>query len=152
MTYDAPFIDSLKDHMELVLDIVVQTFGQAGILLPDRRYFTFGQPVHDCEQLTVQFQQLYMGPPGDQAQTMQRCDGPRSAAVLVELVRCIPTFQRTAPTVEQLTAAAEQQAIDAWMLLEAATKVNPFGVLADVSPGEPQGAYQAMSLSVITVV
>ena len=152
MSYPAEFIDTLKEHMNDVLGIVVETFGQAGIGLPERRYITFGQPVHDCEQLTVQFQQLYMGPPGDQAAVPQRCDGPRSVALMVELVRCIPTFSRVAPTELQLTQAAEQQAVDAWMLLEAATKVNVYGVLADVSAGEASGGFQAISLSVITMV
>ena len=119
MNYTEEYISTLADHMEYVLGVVVDTFGQAGIALPELRYITFGQPVHDCEQVTVQFQQMYVGPPGDQAQVAQPCDSLRSAALLVEIVRCVPTpnSRGGAPTPEQLTATARTQAVDAYMLM-----------------------------------
>lgn len=155
MSYEPEFVTSLVDHMNRVLEVVVQTFGQAGVALPERQYITFGQAVHDCEQVTVAFQQLYMGPPGDQAQQAQHCEGPRSAAVTVEIVRCIPVAGgRTGKlSVPQLTSLAQQQGIDSWMLLEAATNMDPYaGILADVSAGEAGGGFQAMTMSLIMAV
>lgn len=151
MSYTPEFINTLRDFMHEVLDGIVSVYGQAGLPLPDRRYVAAGSTVHDCEQLTVSLAQMYMGAPGDQAQTAVQCDAMRSAMVTIELVRCIPVTGRTAPTVEQIEAAADAQMIDAWMLLEAATAVASShgfgGLLADVTPGEAQGGFQAIILN-----
>ena len=154
MSYDLEFSRSLVTHLNRVLDVVESVFEQAGVTLPERRFIALGQTVHDCEQVSVSFQQLVLGPPGDAGTLPQRCDSPRSASVLVEVVRCIPVPNNRggAPTVEQITTAAQQQAVDAWMLMEAATQMDAWTFLADVSAGEPQGDKQAMVLSLTMVV
>lgn len=152
--FDPEFSETLKVHLEYVLEVVVDTFQRAGVALPERQYITAAQAAHDCEQVTASFEQLYIGGPGDQAQLPQRCDAPRTASVLVEIVRCIPTVNNrgVAPTTEALTASAGQQMIDAWLLLEAGTLVNTVGVLADVAAGQAQGGFQAISLTITTSV
>jgi hypothetical protein len=154
VSYDLEFTRTLATHVQDVLDIVVQTFGQAGVTLPERQYITSGGTAHDCEQVTVSFQQMYLGPPGDQAAEPQRCDGPRSASVLVEVVRCIPSVNsRTGvPDPQAQANFAVQQLVDAWMLLEAGTLMTVYGILGDVTAGEPQGSYQAMSLTLTMMV
>lgn len=154
MIYDLEFNTTLATHVQDVLDIVVQTFSQAGVTLPSRQYITSGGTAHDCEQVTVSFQQLYLGPPGDQAAEPQRCEAPRSASVLVEVVRCIPSVNsRTGvPDSAAQSAFAVQQLIDAWLLLQAGTEMSVFGILGDVTAGEPQGTYQAMALSLTMTI
>lgn len=155
MNYTPQYIASLKTMMNDVLETVVSVFEQAGVALPTRRYTAFGPTAHDCEQVTVSFQQLYLGPPGDEASTPQKCDSPRTAVLLIEIVRCVPTMTRTsAPSQLDLQTYADSRAIDAWMLMEAGMQASPdwLGVLADVAPGEPSGAYQAVSMNLIAAV
>ena len=149
MSYDAEFTDSLLVHLNTVLDSVVQTFNQANHPLPETRFIAAGQTAHDCEQVSVSLSQLYIGLPGDQAVQPQRCDGPRSALVVVEIVRCIPTANQRTGKMDPAAAlaVAETQARDAWLLLESATSMDIYGVLADVTPTDPQGAFQAITLS-----
>jgi hypothetical protein len=152
VTFTTEFTDTLWDHLNDVLGIVVETFGQAGIGLPEKQYVNFGQPVHDCEQVTVQFAQMFSGMPGLPSQEMQRCDGPRSAALVIEITRCIPTQngRGQAPTEADLLSCAKTQAIDAWMLMEVATKINMYGYVGDVVPGQASGGFQSVQLSVTT--
>lgn len=156
MTYTPEFAGSLAALANGVLDSVVSVFEQAGVTLPERRYIATGETAHDCEQVTVSLQQLYLGPPGDQSETPQRCEAPRTAVLLVEIVRCIPQPGRNgAPDVAALQATAEQQMIDAYMLLEAgATAADKWGLgaMADVTPGQPQGQMQAISMNLIVAV
>lgn len=120
--------------------------------LPARRYVASGQTAHDCEQVTVSFQQGYLGLPGDQATTSARCDSAASLVFLVEVVRKVPVLSQRggAPSVEALNAAGHNQLSDAETLLDAARSFgNDFGgVLADVFAGEPSGEYQAIAANV----
>ena len=150
LSYVSEGIETLKDHLHTVLQGVVETFGQAEVELPERRYVTMGRASHDCEQVTVSFQQLYLGLPGDQATQPLPCDSPRSAAVLVEIVRCLPTANTRSgiPAAAELSSTADKQAIDAWLLLESGLSLeNWSGVLADVAVTEPQGGYQAVVMT-----
>lgn len=140
----------------------VQTIYQtAGIALPDRQYWTLGTPVWDCEQLVISFIQAYFGPPGDEATRPQSCEGPRSAALTVQVVRCIPTVGRRggAPSAEQIQSMSEQLAIDAYLLLDLAPQLDQWdpgypgmGVIATVDSAEAQGGYQGVTLSITTVI
>lgn len=154
--YSLEFAESLKTLMDGVLEAVLSVFEQAGVTLPARSYIAVGQPPHDCEQVTVSFQQLYLGPPGDEATAPQRCEAPRTAVLLVEIVRCTPQSGRTAgPSVESLSAYGGERAIDAYLLLEAGAKAADqwgLGTMADVSPGNDGGAMQAISMNLIVAV
>jgi hypothetical protein len=172
--YDPNEFVEAADH---ILNTVVATYAEHGVELPERRYLAVGgqgDTVHDCEQLTVSFEQGYSGLPGSQAQEPVKCDGPRTAVFIVEVVRALPlpntpaanpttpiaarySKEKTGVAVlpaEVQSEIARKQMKDAMLLLEAglqagqATLIN--GSLADVTAGSPQGGFQAMSL-VITV-
>lgn len=146
-------LDTLADSMEEVLAVTTNTLLSFGIEIPDRRFISFGKTVHDCEQLTVSFVQMYLGPPGDQAQGPAPCGGPRTAVFQIQLVRCTPvTNLRTkkVPDQDELTAFTRSQAKDAWALLESATQYDRYeGVIADVALTEVDGGYQAVVLNLV---
>ena len=80
----------IADH---ILNTVVATYADHGVDLPVRRYLAVGgqgDTVHDCEQLTVSFEQGYSGLPGNQAQEPVKCNGPRTGVYIVEVVRALP--------------------------------------------------------------
>lgn len=152
-----------------ILDTVVETYGQYGVDLPTRRFLAVGGQggtVHDCEQVSVSFEQGYSGAPGAQSQTIQKCDGVQTAVFYVEVVRCIPVVNDgaqqqsrygkelvvDAPSVDQLTAIAETQMRDARIMLDAgmASGIGTLleGALVDVAPGGAQGGFQAMGMTV----
>lgn len=162
-------IADIADHL---LNTVVATFADHGVDLPTRRYLAVGgqgDTVHDCEQLTVSFEQGYSGTPGNQAQEPVKCASPRSAVFIVEVVRALPlpntadanpatpvptrygqevTGVAVLPPQVQ-SAIARKQMVDAMLLMDAglrAGETTMTGSLADVSAGSPQGGYQAMSL------
>ena len=147
---------SLVNLCNSVLESVISVFEQFGVGLPERRYVTVGQTVHDCEQVTVSFQQLYLGPPGDQAQTPQKCTAPRTAFLNVEIVRSLALPGRTGkPSADAMQTNAETKLVDAYLLLKAgADAVDQWGigVIADVTVGEASGDRQAVILNVTLAV
>lgn len=156
---------------DLILNTVVATYADQGVALPERRYLAVGgqgETVHDCEQLTVSFEQGYSGLPGNQAQEPSKYVGPRTAVFIVEVVRQLPlpnTLSANPETTVQSRWAqdmkvqvlpaevqseiARRQMVDAMLLMDAglrAGETTMTGALADVSAGSPQGGYQAMTL------
>jgi hypothetical protein len=141
-----------------VLDRVVDVYESVNVYLPERRYWTLASTPADCEQVVVIFLQAYLGPPGDQATKPQRCDGPMTASIQVQITRCIPTISAKGrpPTLEQIQAGAEPLVIDAYMLLRAAGDLEQWdqnegfglGVIATVDAGEPQGGFQAVTMNI----
>ena len=89
--YDVSSVDpdalSLKNMMDQVLEKVTSVFTSYGVPLPVRCYWTMGDPAIDCEQLVVSFVQVYLGMPGDQAATPQRCHMPRTAVLTISIAR-----------------------------------------------------------------
>lgn len=151
-------VRSLVTMMDGVLESVVQSYAQSGVGLPERQYWTLGTPAADCEQLVVSFNQAYLGPPGDEAQTPQRCNGPRSASLTVQVIRCVPTVSvrgNRPPTAEQIQASSEALAVDAWLLLDMAGSLDQWdpaggfglGVIATVDAGDATGGFQAVTLT-----
>lgn len=142
--------------MQHVLDSIVSVYDQAGVTLPGRRYWTMGTPAADDEQLTVSLAQLIVGPPGDSGAVPQRCEGPRSATVQVQILRCIPTtgVRNATPSAAAIQAASEAMAVDAWLLLDSATAIDAWGlgVIATVSAGEAQGGFQGPMLTLTLAV
>lgn len=159
----------IADH---ILNTVIATYADHGIDLPERRYLAVGgqgDTVHDCEQLTVSFEQGYSGLPGNQAQEPVKCAAPRTAVFIVEVVRALPLPNTAAanpavpyPTrygaevtgvqvlpAEVQSTVARRQMVDAMLLMDAglrAGETTMTGSLADVTAGSPQGGFQAMSL------
>lgn len=163
----------IADH---ILQTIVAVYAEHGIDLPARRYLSVGgqgSTVHDCEQVTVSFEQGYSGLPGNQAQEPVKCDTPRTGVYIIEVVRelaqpntsaanpATPVESRYGQTVTGVqilppdvqSDIARKQMVDAMLLMEAglrAGQVDAYGSLADVSAGQPQGNYQAMILVLTT--
>ena len=84
-------VTNIVDFLDEVLQRIVDAFESFNIPVPARQYWTVGQPALDCEQLVVTLVQIYLGPPGDQASSPQRCNQPRTAVMTVMISREIPT-------------------------------------------------------------
>lgn len=155
---DVPDEDAVADAMWAVLESIVGYYELKDYPLPERRYIAMNSVAHDCEQLTVAFQQLYVGPPGNQLEEPMKCESPRSIVLQIQLVRCVPVVQvrGTAPTAEQITDSTLQMARDSWMILEGAMLappvVNWLGAIADVAVTEPSGGFQAVQLNMVLSV
>jgi hypothetical protein len=161
---------------EHILNTIVTIYGEHGVDLPARRYLAVGgqgETVHDCEQVTVSFDQGYSGLPGNQAFEPVRCSSPRTGVFVVEVVRSIgtPNTAAAAPDTmipnrlaqvttgvgvlpaDVLTEIAKKQMVDAMLLMEAGLRAGETtytGSITDISAGSPQGAYQAMIMTVTT--
>lgn len=155
-------VRSLIGMMETILDRVIAGYEQAGVSLPDRRYWTLATPAVDCEQLVVSFVQAYIGSPGDEAAEPQRCHSPRSAAIDIQVSRCIPSVgsRGRAPSAADIQAGSEALAIDAYLLLDIAASLDVWdpigppslGVIATVDVTEPQGQYQSVTLHLTAAI
>lgn len=164
--------NEIVDIADLILNTVVATYADHGVDLPERRYLAVGgqgETVHDCEQVTVSFEQGYSGTPGNQAQEPVKCASPRTAVFIVEVVRALPlpntVSANPATTIpamygedktgvailpaEVQTAIARKQMVDAMLLMDSGLRASEntmTGALADVSAGSPQGGFQAISM------
>lgn len=166
-------IVEIADH---ILNTIATTYNEHEVSLPLRRYLAVGgqgDTVHDCEQLTVSFEQGYSGSPGNQAMEPAKCDSIRTAVFIVEIVRCIPTINSEKPSaqtatpsrwdsvvnnavqtipVEVLTAVAKTQMVDAMLLMDAGMRAGDntmsSGALVDISVGAPQGGFQAIIMTI----
>lgn len=142
--------DLIAEFMTAVRDRVVAVYEQANFDLPERRYITVGATAHDCEQLTVSFRQLYLGPPNAPVNEPFRCNTPRTVVLVIEVVRKVALPGRnTPPSVEAIEAKTRAKTADASLLLTAAESAlgDDTLVVADVSCTSPQGEYQATVLN-----
>jgi len=155
-TYSA---DRISKFADALMDKVIAVFGTAGIMLPDRKFFTVGQPVHDCEELVVVFESVRKGLPGGEGDPTN-CDMPSTATFSIHLVRCFPVPQNSPnpPPASTLTKNADGLMQDAWLLLGAIDELNrdPYtglgGMVYSVSVGEPQGGLVAVVAQVEAMV
>ena len=146
---------SLKNLLDDILQVVVDRYAHHSVTLPSRQYWMAGQEAFDCEQLVVSFQQLYIGPPGDEATAPQRCNSPRSAVLKATVVREIPTSsgKGLVPASDKLEQGSYIAAVDAWVLLDCvafldqweATGAFGLGVIGTVDIPSPEGGFQAVS-------
>lgn len=144
-----------------VLSRTVSTFESYSVPIPARRYYTVGQTAVDCEQLTVTLLQAYLGPPGDQASTPQRCNVPRSAVVLITIAREVPvvSINGRPPTATNIQDASKITAIDAWVLLQAIDSFDQWdetgfglGVIGTVDTPPPQGGFQLTTMQLTLAI
>lgn len=144
----------LRDNMNRVLETVVSVFESYNVPLPSRRYWTFGIPAVDCEQVVVSFVQTYLGRPGDQASEPRNCNEPRSFVVSISISRK-QTLNKNGnpPTAEQIIADGEWQAVDTWTLMEAIQQFDTWngygrglGVIATTMAEQPQGGYYTTTM------
>lgn len=154
-------IRSIVRLLDGVLDAVVNTYAQAGVSLPERRYWTIEQPSVDCEQLVVSFVQAYIGPPGDEANTPQNCNAVKTAVLNVQVSRCIPVSNAKgrAPSGSAITAGAEPLMIDAYLLLDSASQLEQWdlngpglGIISTIEVAPPQGGFQGVTLQLTTAI
>jgi hypothetical protein len=140
--------------MQSVIDGIVAVYNAEDVDLPTRHILGVQATAHDCEQLSIVFEQLYVGGPGDQAEQPMRCESPRSVVMTVQLVRCVPTMQARGvpPTPAAMAESTSKQLTDTWLLLEgvmSSEAANYLGALADVTVTPPDGGYQAVQANVV---
>lgn len=152
---------NLKNFLDKVLEKTIETFAQYNVPLPDRRYWTMGEPAVDCEQLVVAFIQMYLGLPGDEASQPQRCSVPRSAVLRISLSRQVPVVgvNGRAPSADKIQEASEIAAVDAWMFMELINKLDQWqpgefglGVIATTEASTAEGGFNTMSMQVTLAV
>lgn len=153
---------NLKNLMDGVLQRIVTIYGSYGVPLPARQYWTMTQPAIDCEQLVVYFGQAYLGFPGDQAATPQRCNVPRSVVLNILVARPIPIVGQSgqAPNPEKIQKASEITAVDTWILLQSLNLLDQWdddglfgpGVIATTTAGESSGGFQSVVMQVTMVI
>ncbi len=152
---------NLRDMLGGVLERVEAVFQSYNVNLPERRYWTMGQPVVDCEQLVVSFLQMYLGSPGAQAGEPQRCHVPRSATMTISIARATPIVSQNGrpPSPEKIKAASEILALDAWVLMESINLIDQWdatgygvGVIATLEVTTPEGGFQTTDLTITMAV
>ena len=152
---------NLAVFLQAVLDQVVSSYASYNMPLPSRRYYTLGQPAVDCEQLVVSFIQMYVGSPGDEATSPRRCNDPRSATLLVQVSREVPTVGTNgrSPSADAIQDGSEISAYDAWILLDSSRLLDRWdpanfglGVIATVETNAPEGGFQTVSMTITMAV
>lgn len=151
----------LRDLMNGILERVENVFQSYNVELPKRRYWTMGQPAIDCEQLVVSFIQMYLGAPGDQATSPQRCHVPRTAVVTISIARAVPTVGMNGrpPSEAAIQGASEVSAIDSWVLMDSVNLLDQWdetgyglGVIATLETGGAEGGFQTVNLQLTMAV
>ena len=152
---------NVVNFLDGVLDRIVTVFESFDVPLPDRKYFTVGQEAVDCEQLVVILSQIYLGPPGDQAATPQRCHVPRTAVLTISLSRAIPSVGQNGrpPSAQTIQDASRISAVDAWVLMESVNVLDMWesagygvGVIATVDVPAPEGGFQTVNMQVTMAI
>jgi hypothetical protein len=152
---------NLRDMMDGVLERVETIFQSYNVELPQRRYWSIGQPAIDCEQVVVSFMQMYLGAPGDEATTPQRCHVPRSAVITISIARAVPIVGQNGkpPTQEKIQQASAVSTIDAWVLMDAVKLFDMWdntgyglGVIATVEITPPEGGFQSVIMNLTMAV
>lgn len=152
---------NLKLMLDRALEKVEAVFQSYNVPLPERRYWTIGSPAIDCEQLVVSFVQAYLGTPGDEASTPQRCQQPRSAVISISVAREVPTVGQGGrpPSGQTIEQASYISAVDAWVLLESLNQFDQWdevgsgmGVIATVEGTTPAGGFQVTTMQLTMVV
>ena len=152
---------NLRDMMDGILERVETVFQSYNVELPARRYWAIGQPAIDCEQLVVSFLQMYLGAPGDEATSPQRCNVPRSAVVTISIARAVPIVSAGGrpPTPEKIQQSSATSAIDAWVLMDAVKLFDMWdgsgyglGVIATVEITPPEGGFQSVTMNLTLAV
>ena len=153
---------SIYNLMQMMMDEVNATYAEAGVELPSKQCFDSygaGQTPHDCEQVSISFEQMYNGLPGAPEQVPGKCYSPRTGVFVIEVTRCVPTLEKNRagklalPSVAKLDEMAKQQSADAWLLMDAglraAEAANYLGGLSDVAFTPESGGYQSAVLNLV---
>lgn len=148
----------LNTFLQRLLDTTVGIYEAAGVPLPSRRYWCLGEAAEDCAQMTVVFQNMALGTPGEQQNEPTPCTGPKFATIHINVTRdMVNSENSTAPAADRIQMASEWMAIDAWLLMDnlsaydvTALGTRGGGVLATVNTPKPSGNVQTTTL-VLTI-
>lgn len=152
---------NLKNMMDGILDKVCNVFQSYNVPLPSRQYWTMGQPAIDCEQIVVQFVQMYLGAPGDQASEPQRCHVPRTAVVTIGISRAVPVVGQNGkpPSASKIEEANYIAAVDSWILMQSINELDQWddtgyglGVIATLDTLGPEGGFHTTNLQITLAV
>lgn len=153
---------NLANMLQGVLDRVITAYDSYDMPLPGRRYYTFGVPTVECEQVVVSFIQMYLGTPGDEATQPRRCHDPRSATLNISISRAVPTTQANgnAPLADDIQDANRVAALDAWVLMESVNLLDVWGeegypglgVIATVDGSQPEGGFTTTRMTITMAI
>jgi len=153
---------NLDHFLSEIVTRVATVYDSYSMPLPTRRYYTFGTPVVDCEQLVVSLVQIYLGSPGDEVTEPRRCNDPRTATVNVSVSREVPIAQQNGnpPTPQAMQEANKVASYDSWILMESVNDLDIWaspggfglGVIATLDYEPPQGGYQTTVLTLTMAV
>jgi len=117
------------------LQCVITEYLGRGVPLPDRQYWTIGETAHDCEQVVLCVQQMFLGTSAFPAETSQ-CNGPRGLTFTIEVVRCVPglTQRGQAPAAIDIQEASVDPVVDMEILMDCAKCFDEWnnGIVATV--------------------
>lgn len=91
-----PDLNDIIDMSEHLLSEINRVYQEAGIAIPELQYYVIGgqgQTVHECEQVTVSWDQAYSGLPEAEASIPAVCDSPHTARFVIEVVREVKTLR-----------------------------------------------------------
>lgn len=151
----------LTAMMDGVLERVETVFQSYNVPLPNRRYWMIGTPALDCDQVVVSFIQMYLGSPGAEVSQPQRCNVPRSATIMIQISRPVPTVGQNGrpPSGEKIQQNSALSTIDAWVLMEALREFDMWddtgyglGVIATLEITGPEGGFQTVGLQLTMAV
>ncbi len=153
---------NLALFLQEILNRVITCYGSFDMPLPARRYWTFGAPAVDCEQLVVSMIQMYVGTPGDEANEPRRCNDPRSATLNIAVSRAVPISQQNGnpPSADDIQDAAVVSAYDAWVLMESVNQLDVWGevgayglgVIATVDAEAPEGGFTTTRMTITLAI
>jgi hypothetical protein len=152
---------NLKNMMDGILSRIETVFQTYNVPLPSRRYWTMGEVAVDCEQVVVNFLQMYLGTPGDEQSGPQRCHVPRTATVIISISRAVATVGQNGrpPSGDRITESSHASAIDAWVLMECIKEFDQWddtgyglGVIATMDSSGPEGGFQTVNMQLTLAV
>lgn len=91
-----PDVNDIIDMAEHLITTINNVYIAAGVEIPELQYYCIGgqgQTVHDCEQLTVSWDQAYSGLPEAEASIPAKCDQIHTARFVIEVVREYSTMR-----------------------------------------------------------
>lgn len=156
--------EDIVERAQLILQTINSVFDENGVSLPERQYITVGETAHDCEQVTVAFTSSQLGLPSGGGGAAVVCTGnlPTTAIFTVQIVRCVPAPGGTvntavrAPSAKALDDSGMGFMRDSSLLLKAGYQAieSTWSMegSADVTLAAPSGAYQAITMSISTVI
>ena len=143
--YAADF--ALPTWCDNALGCVVDRYIGLGVPLPERRYWTIGETAHDCEQVVLCVQQMFLGTSAFPAESSQ-CNGPRGLTFTVEVIRCVPGLYNRgrAPDGLAIQEATVDPMIDMEILMDCASCFDEFsnGIVATIDVIPANGGMQGM--------